>query len=67
MSRGSSSALTVAEKAFGLLLIAVGIWGVRSTWQSGEAQSFWYVFFLFFGLLLTAVGAFMVLAKTERT
>jgi len=58
--------LTLMEKIFGLVLIIMGFVAVYYAWQTQGLEHFGFGFFVAFGLVLIALGIFMVLAKAEE-
>jgi len=67
MSEEKPIGLTVAEKFFGLLIILIGALTVNFTYNSppeGIVAPFSGIF-IAAGIVLIAIGVFLVLAKTE--
>jgi len=58
--------LTLMEKIFGLVLTLMGFVAVYYAWQTQGLEHFGFGFFVTFGLVLIALGIFMVLAKAEE-
>ena len=58
--------LTLMEKIFGLLLTLMGFIVIYYAWQTQGLEHFGFGFFVTFGLVLMALGIFMVLAKAEE-
>ena len=58
--------LTFMEKIFGLLLTIMGFIAVYYALQTQGLEHFGLSFFVAFGLVLIALGIFMVLAKGEE-
>ena len=65
MSREAPVGLTTVEKLFGLLLTAMGIWVLWELWHTEGLGEVGFIFSVFFGLALMALGVLMVLAKAE--
>jgi len=57
--------LTLMEKIFGLLLTIMGFIAVYYAWQTQGLEHVGFGLFVTFGLVLIALGIFMVLAKAE--
>lgn len=66
MGEEAPAGLTLMEKIFGLLLTLMGFIAVYYAWQTQKLEHFGLSFFVTFGLLLIALGIFMVLAKAEK-
>jgi len=58
--------LTLMEKIFGLVLTIVGFIAVYYAWQTQGLEQVGLGFFVALGLILIALGVFMVLAKAEK-
>jgi hypothetical protein len=65
LSEEESTAITVAEKFFGLLLVIIGALSVYYSLTSGDALLDFTTFFTVLGLILLVVGIIMLIAKTE--
>jgi hypothetical protein len=65
LSEGDSTAITVAEKFFGFLLVIIGALSVYYSLTSGDALLSFTTFFAVLGLMLLVVGIIMLIAKTE--
>lgn len=67
MSEEKPIGLAVAEKFFGLLLVLIGVITVYVTYNNppGDVVAAFSGIFIAGGLVLIAVGIFLVLAKTE--
>jgi len=66
MGGEAPAGLTLMEKIFGLLLIIMGLIAVYYAWQTQGLEHFGLGFFVTFGIVLIALGIFMVLAKAEE-
>lgn len=58
--------LAVLEKLFGLLIIIMGVIVFYYTRRTKGIEGVGFGFFIFFGLVLIALGVFMVLTKSGR-
>jgi len=65
MGGEAPAGLTLMEKIFGLLLTLMGFIAVYYAWQTQGLEQFGLGFFVTFGLVLIALGIFIVLAKAE--
>jgi len=57
--------ITAAEKFFGLILVIVGILAAYFTFTSSDVLSVYTGFFGFLGIVLLALGIFLIIAKAE--
>lgn len=65
MSEEGSTAITVAEKFFGLLLVIIGALSMYYTLVSSSTLLAFTAFFAFLGIILLVVGIIMIIAKPE--
>ncbi len=65
MSEEAGFGLMVAEKFFGLILIIVGAVATYFTFTSTQALREYTGFFGFLGIIVLALGIFMIVAKVE--
>ena len=65
MSREAPAGLAVLEKLFGLLIIIMGVIVFHYTRRTKGIEGGGFGFFIFFGLMLIAVGVFMTLTKVR--
>lgn len=65
MSEEAPAGLTIIEKFFGLLLVVLGVIVFYYTLQTPRLMGIGFIFFPAFGVLLIALGIFLVLSKAE--
>jgi len=65
MSEEGGFGITAAEKFFGLILIIVGALATHFTLTSSDVLSVYTWFFGFLGIVLLALGIFLIIAKAE--
>jgi len=65
MSEEAGFGLMVAEKFFGLILIIVGAVATYFTFTSTQALREYTGFFGFLGIIVLALGIFLIVAKVE--
>ena len=65
MSEEAGFGLMVAEKFFGLILIIVGAVATYFTFTSTQALREFTGFFGFLGIIVLALGIFLIVAKVE--
>ena len=65
MKRETPTGLVIIEKISGLLIIILGIIVFYYTRQLHGLESIGYALFIFFGLVLIALGLFITLVKSQ--
>jgi|YelNatPaOPRAMG01_1025707.scaffolds.fasta_scaffold73777_2 hypothetical protein len=65
MSEEGGFGVTAAEKFFGLILLIVGALATYFTLTSSDVLSVYTGFFGFLGIVLLALGIFLIIAKAE--
>jgi hypothetical protein len=65
MSEEGGFGLTLAEKFFGLIILAVGGIAAYYTWTSSQSLDPFFGLFAFLTIVLLAVGMVLLTAKTE--
>ena len=65
MSEESGIGLNVAEKFFGLIILAMGFFALYYTVTSAQALLVYTGFFGFLSIILIVLGLVLVIAKTE--
>lgn len=65
MSEEGSFGLSLAEKFFGLIILAVGGISAYYTWTSSQSLDPYFGLFAFLTIVLLAVGIVLLTAKTE--
>lgn len=65
MGEEGSFGLTAAEKFFGLILLIIGALTTYFTFTSTQALGAYSGLFGFLGVVIIALGLFLIIAKTE--